>query len=235
MTQYSEKMVAAEMHEVYKSDPHSGARILGGVSFEAAQGEVLLITGQSGSGKSTALRVLAGMEIPDGGEARVLGQDLYSMRRKAQSSFISQNIGMCFQAHNLDTNLTVYDNLVGLAESTGQYGKQAEARTDMLVDRLGLGLKLDQKTATLSGGEKMKVALGRLLVPKRALLLLDEPTGAVDPAGKADIFSFLREMQESDGSTIVMVSHDEQARDYADRQIVIESGSVVAENTLRAA
>ena len=215
------KEVVAQLKNVSVSD--QGKQILHDISLEAYRGEVLLITGPSGSGKTTVLRTLAGIESPDSGRVELFGHELpHSKRRRRE---VINRLGLGFQAHHLDTNFSVMDNLTVLAEMQGR--QDTAGRADEVAAHFGLTDKLLESAAVLSGGEKQRVALGRLLVPRPELLLLDEPVASIDPVGKADALASLCNIAAADGMTIVMVSHDEEARDFSHREIIIQSGEVV--------
>lgn len=216
----------AEMKAVSKS--FNREPIIEEIDLNVKHGEFIVITGPSGSGKSTILRTLAGLERPDTGSVQFMGRDLYAMKEADRARLKARHMGVGFQAANLDTGLTVLDNMESLAEARGKVDRRRVAR---LVVALGLKEKImkEDSTATLSGGEKQRVALGRLLVPKPDLVLLDEPTAAIDPHGKESIYSTLRELNEEDGTTFVVVSHDPVSLAYADRQIHVDSGIIVAD------
>jgi len=222
-TSYNGEHIASLKH-IYKS--FSDKPIIEDVSLVIKPGEMVLITGPSGSGKSTILRTLAGLERPDNGEATVLGKNLYDISDKDRSRLIAKSVGVGFQSHNLDTGLTVLENLQSLAEVKGRVD------TDRLGDlaiKLGLQNKLFESAASLSGGEKQRVSLGRLLVPKPEFVLLDEPTASIDPHGKGDVYQVLRDINQQRGTTFIIVSHDEIASSHVDRTIVVNSGRIVAD------
>ena len=212
------------MDDVSKS--FSDQPIISNVDLSINKGEFIVITGPSGSGKSTILRTIAGLERPDSGTVDVLGNDLYRMKDSTRSKLISNKVGVGFQAHNLDTGMTLIDNIESLAEARGRVDSN---RVAQLVVAFGLQDKVMRResVASLSGGEKQRVALGRLLVPKPELVLLDEPTAAIDPHGKAMIYETLREINEQDDTTFIIVSHDDVAREYAHREIRVDSGVIV--------
>lgn len=217
------------MDEVTKS--FANKPIIDTVSLDVKKGEFVVITGPSGSGKSTILRTIAGLERPDSGRVNLVGNNLYAMKDAKRSQLISKHVGVGFQSHNLDTGLTLLDNIESLAEARGQVDHH---RVGRLVVALGLQEQIMRResVASLSGGEKQRVALGRLLVPKPDLVLLDEPTAAIDPHGKAAIYETLREMNETDGTTFVVVSHDEVARQYATREIIVDSGHITVDHPI---
>lgn len=205
--------------------------IINGVNLDVKKGEFVVMTGPSGSGKSTILRTIAGLERPNDGAVEVMGRQLYSLKESERDKLIAKHVGVGFQAHNLDTGLTVLDNIESLAEAKGRVDSH---RVGKLVVAFGLQEKIMRResVASLSGGEKQRLALGRLLVPKPDLVLLDEPTAAIDPHGKEAIYATLRELNEQEGTTFVIISHDEVARGYADREVVVESGVIVSGNPL---
>lgn len=213
----------AELREVTKD--FSGKPVLRGVSLQAYTGEILLVRGQSGSGKSTALRILAGIEAADSGTVHLFGEDVTSMSAKSRQRLNARRIGLGFQEPLLDRGFSVLENLVGLGKS---FGKLDPKRIGLVATKLNLGDMLGEQAATLSGGEKQRLALGRLFVTQPELVLLDEPTASIDPSGKEDVYQATREFVERDGSSAIIISHDVQALEYADRIIEIESGSVVA-------
>lgn len=197
------------------------------VNLDIKKGEFVVMTGPSGSGKSTILRTIAGLERPDSGNVEVMGKSLYSLKESQQDKLISKHLGVGFQAHNLDTGMSVLNNIESLAEARGRVDSH---RVGKLVVAFGLQEKIMRResVASLSGGEKQRLALGRLLVPKPDLVLLDEPTASIDPHGKEAVYATLRELNEDEGTTFLIISHDEVAQQYADRSIRVESGSIAS-------
>lgn len=222
-SQISQNESIAQLDNVTKS--FADKAIIQDVNLEIKKGEFVVITGPSGSGKSTILRTIAGLEKPDKGSVNLFGSDLYNMRESKRSQLISRHVGVGFQAHNLDTGLNLKDNIESLAEARGEVDYQRMGR---LVVALGLQEKVMRResVASLSGGEKQRAALGRLLLSGPDLVLLDEPTAAIDPHGKAMIYQTLQEMNQTEGMTFVVVSHDTVAHDYATREIIVDSGQI---------
>lgn len=201
------------------------------VSLEVPTGEFVLVTGESGSGKSTLVRMLAGIEQPSHGTAKLLAKNLAAMSGKQKTSLIANQVGVGFQSPNLDTNFSVWDNFVGLNEARGQEVDYNTAAR--LLQRFKLTDKLDNRAATLSGGEKLKLALARIMLNGPELLLLDEPTYGIDHEGKAEVFTDLANACHDLGTTALVVTHDlAPARSVADREFMMNSGTLVREFAL---
>lgn len=200
--------------------------IVRNVTLEVAQSEIVLLTGESGSGKSTVMRMMAGIDQPTAGHVKLFHKNLAAMTRGQHTHLIADEVGVGFQAPNLDTNLSVWDNFIGLAEARGQsldFGVAAQ-----ILSRLKLHERLDDKAAILSGGEKLKLALGRVMVTKPNLLLLDEPTYALDHDSKADMFEDISATCRELGTSALIVTHDlVPARAVADREYIMSSGQLV--------
>ncbi len=217
---------AAALYDVSKSFTGKLEPALNQVSFTVPEGQITLMTGQSGSGKSTALRILANIEEPDSGRAELFGEDFLSLSNRERRELFAGRVGIGFQAPKLDPGFSVLENLSGLAESLNY--RPTAARLAHVAMHVGLGDKLFQDAATLSGGEQQKLALGRLLVSEPKLVLLDEPTSAIDPRGKHSLYESLRYFNECEGVSVLMISHDEQAGNYADKIIILEAGRIAS-------
>lgn len=214
----------------------NGSTLLRGVSLDVNQGETLLITGPSGSGKSTIVRALAGIETLDAGDAQLLGESIGSMRKRQLNNLKRGRVAVGFQTPRVDGGLTVSQNLFTLAELVHRGGEDRIAeRAGRLAVQFEIAHKLEQMAGTLSGGEKQRLAMAQILMGVPEVVLLDEPSSMIDPQGKQD---FLRDLTDATmrdalaqdpATTVVMVSHDEQARDFAHREIVVNSGEIVAE------
>ncbi len=208
---------------------YDGQQIVSDVSFDVYKGERLVITGESGSGKSTIIRALGGIVTPAAGNVSILGQEMYP-ETKAGRRVLANYVRSSFQRSLLDTNLTVRDNL---ALPGGMSQRLAPNRVAFVAAQLGLANldprrdKMNQRAATLSGGEQMRVSIGRALAESPGLLLLDEPTGAMDSHSKEAALTMLDTFNANEGMTIVSVAHDEIALEHADRQIVVSDGRIV--------
>jgi|GEM_PF-1113476 len=200
-----------------------GKPVVDGASLELRKGEIALITGESGSGKSTIMRLLSGIEKPDSGLVEVLGNDLSKLSDKKLGKLMAQYVGVGFQAHNLDTNMTVRDNLIGLTEATG---KQVDVnRAVDLIKRLDLVGRLQEKASVLSGGQKLRLAFGAVMLARPDVLMLDEPTYALDHNSKQQMFEDIAVACHEDNVSALIVTHDvEPARAIADREYVMQDG-----------
>jgi putative ABC transport system ATP-binding protein len=199
---------------------------LDGVSLTVAAGEVVAVMGPSGSGKSTLLNLIAGLDRPDAGTVTVAGQRIDTLSETALARFRARHVGIIFQFFNLLDDLTVVDNVLLPAQLAGASRRQAGIRAGELLDRMGLGRHYQAYPARLSGGQRQRVAIARALVNSPALLLADEPTGALDTASGQDIGRLLRELNEG-GQTLVLVTHDPTlAARYAARVVRLVDGRV---------
>ncbi len=222
----------AELRNVEVTD--GDQPILRGVSLGVERGERLAITGPNGSGKSTILGVMDGIITASAGETYVFGNNMAELDQKQRDELVRTRVGVGFQTSNLDEGRTVYDNLVSLRDTTRSLSRterrQQNGRLASLVVSLGLHDKLDQIAHTLSGGEKQRVAIGRLLLPDPELILLDEPTASLDSAGtygKTHIYEVIGDFAARSDATVVVVSHDAEALRFTTRELQVRDGSIV--------
>ena len=210
-----------------------GQPVLHGIDLAVERGETMIITGQSGSGKSTCLRTFADLEHPSSGKVSLFGKSLDDLSAKEKARIIADKVSYAQQDPNLDTGLSVFLNLTLTTRSIRHDLSRADIRNraSSIASFFGIRHLLDRAAdKTLSGGERAKVAIGRALVKRPEIVFLDEPTGSVDPSGKVEIFEKLSQIKEEEGLTLVVVTHDlDQVRAFADREVVIESGKIVAE------
>ena len=203
-----------------------GAPALDHVNLTVDSGEAVAIMGPSGSGKSTLLNLIAGLDKPSSGLVMVAGQRVDQMDETAAARFRRREIGMIFQFFNLLEDLTVSDNVLLAAQLAGVRRGQARARATELLERLGIERYRDRYPSRLSGGERQRVAIARALVNSPALLLADEPTGAVDTATGEEIGRLLLELNQ-EGQTLVLVTHSpELAVKYARRTVGLRDGRI---------
>ncbi len=199
-------------------------RALDGVSLSVKQGEFVAVVGTSGSGKSTLLHMLGGLDRPTAGKVFVEGKDIFSLKDDALCIFRRRKIGFVFQSYNLVPVLNAEENITLPIELDGN-------RIDRnfiweIVEILGLEQKLNSLPGELSGGQQQRVAIARALATKPAIILADEPTGNLDSATSQDVLSLLKVTGDQFGQTIVMITHNEEIAQTADRIIRIEDGRI---------
>lgn len=206
-----------------------GTTALDGVSLEIRAGEAVAVMGPSGCGKSTLLNMVAGLDRPTSGSVLVHGDELSGMNEKELALFRRRRIGMVFQFFNLLDDLPALDNVALAAQLTGTPAAQARRRALELLDELGIADRRNAYPAVLSGGERQRVAVARALMNRPALLLADEPTGAVDTRAGEQIMDLLLDLNQI-GQTLLMVTHDERmAARCAGRIVDMVDGKVAGE------
>jgi putative ABC transport system ATP-binding protein len=209
---------------VTKAYQKDGLPALADVSMGVAAGEVVAVMGPSGSGKSTLLNLIAGLDRPTAGTVTVAGRRIDTLGESALARFRARHIGIIFQFFNLLDDLTVEDNVLLPAQLAGASRRQARARADELLARMGLQEHRNSYPARISGGQRQRVAIARALVNRPEVLLADEPTGALDTATGQEIGRLLRELNEG-GQTLVLVTHDpDLAERYTARTVRIVDG-----------
>jgi putative ABC transport system ATP-binding protein len=214
---------------VTKRYGRAGQPALDGVSLEVAQGEAVAVMGPSGSGKSTLLNLTAGLDKPTSGTVVVAGQRVDSLNETRVARFRRRHIGMIFQFFNLLDDLTVADNVLLPAQLVGIRRSRARAQARDLLERLGIARYANAYPGRLSGGERQRVAIARALVNSPALLLADEPTGALDTANGDAIGQLLLDLNAG-GQTLILVTHSpELAARYAQRTIQFLDGRIVGD------
>jgi len=207
----------------------STVRALDGVSLSVQQGEFLALLGTSGSGKSTLLNLIAGLDRPTAGSLRIFDQDLAEMSSIQLSLHRRRNVGIIFQSFNLVSTMTAAENVTLAMMFADVPRAERDARAASLLEAVGLGGRQRHRPPELSGGEQQRVAIARALSNQPHLLLADEPTGNLDSRTTGDIMTLLKQLNERDGKTIIMVTHDASlAREYAQRTITMLDGAVVA-------
>lgn len=195
---------------------------LDGVSFEVERGEFVAVVGRSGSGKSTMLHMIGGLDKPTSGDVIVDGRTLGDLDDEALTIFRRRNIGFVFQQYNLIPMLNVWENVILPVKLDGK--KPQKEYVEMVIDRLGLSGKVSNLPCTLSGGQQQRVAIARALATKPGLLLCDEPTGNLDSQTSQDVLGLLKVTSEQFHQTIIMITHNEEIAQLADRVLRIEDG-----------
>ena len=215
---------AQGLKKIYGSGDNA-VHALDGVDLRVEKGEFVAIVGTSGSGKSTLLHMLGGLDRPTEGTVTVDGQEIFALKEEALTIFRRRKIGFVFQAFNLVPVLNVYENIVLPIELDG--GKINKAFVGQIVQTLGLEKKLDALPGQLSGGQQQRVAIARALAAAPAIILADEPTDNLDSKTSQDVLSLLKVTSQKFAQTIVMITHNEEIAQLADRIIRIEDGRIV--------
>ncbi len=219
-----EVLQAKDLKKIYGTGENA-VHALDGVNLSVNKGEFVAIVGTSGSGKSTLLHMLGGLDRPTEGSVWVDGQDIFSLKEEALTIFRRRKIGFVFQSYNLVPVLNVYENIVLPLELDGR--KPDKAFIDQIVKTLGLEKKLNSLPSQLSGGQQQRVAIARALASAPAMILADEPTGNLDSKTSQDVLSLLKVTSQKFSQTIVMITHNEEIAQMADRIIRIEDGRIV--------
>ena len=196
-----------DLKKYYGTEPNI-TKALDGVTLTVEQGEFVAIVGTSGSGKSTLLNMMGGLDVPTSGNVKVKGKDLSGLNDEQLTIFRRRNIGFIFQNYNLVPVLNVYENI------------------DEVVQMLALGDKLQNMPNNLSGGQQQRVAIARALVSKPAIILADEPTGNLDSRTSSDVLGLLKVTSQKFHQTIVMITHNSEIAQLADRIVRIEDGKI---------
>ncbi|WP_010307787.1 ABC transporter ATP-binding protein [Kurthia senegalensis] len=195
------------------------------VSIKINRGEFVAIVGKSGSGKSTLLHMLGGLDMPTEGKVLLSGNDMYQMSEDQLAIFRRRKIGFIFQAYNLVSAINVWENIV---LPLGLDGKKVdEVYANDIITTLGIENRIHNLPNTLSGGQQQRVAIARALITKPEILFADEPTGNLDSKTSDEVIGLLKMTAKKYGQTIVMITHDDQIAQVADRILIIEDGQVV--------
>lgn len=213
-----------DLKKIYGSGD-TEVRALDGVDLQVENSEFVAIVGTSGSGKSTLLHMLGGLDRPTSGTVTVDGKDIFSLKDEELTIFRRRKIGFVFQNYNLVPMLNVYENIVLPIQLDG--AEPDGAYVERIIKTLGLESKLHNLPNNLSGGQQQRVAIARALVAKPAIILADEPTGNLDSKTSQDVMSLLKVTSQKFQQTIVMITHNEEIAQMADRIVRIEDGRIV--------
>lgn len=218
-------VLRTEQLKKYYGEGENQVHALDGVDLTVSQGEFVAIVGTSGSGKSTLLNMMGGLDIPSSGSVKVRGKELANMNEEQLTVFRRRNIGFIFQNYNLIPMLNVYENIVLPVELDGDSVDKEYCQE--IIKMLGLEQKLKNMPNNLSGGQQQRVAIARALASKPAIILADEPTGNLDSKTSGDVLGLLKHTSKVFHQTIVMITHNNEIAQLAERIIRIEDGKIV--------
>lgn len=200
--------------------------ILEGIDLAVARGDTLAIVGSSGSGKSTLLSLLAGLDVPTQGEVWLGGRNLFDLDEDARAAHRAAHVGFVFQNFQLISHLSALENVMLPMELRGD--REARAKAEAMLSRVGLGQRLQHRPVLLSGGEQQRVALARAFVMRPEVLMADEPTGSLDHATGLAVMDLMFELNREVGTTLILVTHDEQIAGRCAHRIRIQAGRLVS-------
>ena len=223
-----ENILKIDKIEKYYGNKSSLTKAIDNLSFDVEKGEFVAVVGTSGSGKSTLLHMLGGLDRPTSGKVFVDGKDIFSLKEEALTIFRRRKIGFVFQSYNLVPVLNVYENIVLPIELDGK--KIDKHFVQNILETLGLSDRQDALPSQLSGGQQQRVAIARALASSPAIILADEPTGNLDSKTSQDVLSLLKVTSQKFSQTMVMITHNEEIAQMADRIIRIEDGKIVTRN-----
>jgi putative ABC transport system ATP-binding protein len=206
--------------------------ILRGIDLEIPRGQFVAIMGASGSGKSTLLGLMAGLDAPSSGSIRLDGDDITDLAEDDLAVLRGRKVGFVFQSYQLIPTLTAEENVLLPHDLTGGAGSEGRQRARSLLDNVGLSDRRDHYPVQLSGGEQQRVALARAFMVRPPVLLADEPTGNLDSANGQHVLNLLLTLNAQEGTTLVLVTHDQELAAHAQRIIRLEDGRVVADNAV---
>ena len=204
-------------------------KALDGITLSIPRGEFLIVIGPSGSGKSTLVNMIGGVDRPDEGQITVDGTVLNEFSDKRLTQFRRDNVGFVFQFYSLIPTLTAQENIEMAAELVNIRGKELHTLSEDILNLVGLSGREKSFPSQLSGGERQRVALARALAKRPSLIIVDEPTGQLDSKTGLDMVKLIRDTSKSFNSTTIMVTHDNNLLQFADRVIRMESGKIIGD------
>ena len=221
----SAPLIAVDHVSKTVTDSSGTLDILRDIDFTLGSHETLAIVGASGSGKSTLLSIMAGLDTHSSGTVRLAGQDLFALDEDGRAQLRGHKMGFVFQSFQLMPHLTALENAMLPLELAGR--RDARARATEMLQRVGLGQRLQHTPRLLSGGEQQRVALARAFVVEPAVLLADEPTGSLDHATGAAVMELMLQLNREQGTTLVLVTHDRGLAERCQRSITLEAGRIL--------
>lgn len=215
-----------ELSHISKS--YGALEVLHDVSLTIPDGEILAIVGPSGAGKTTLLQIAGSLERPDAGTVSFNDTDIFSLNDNRLSEFRNRHIGFVFQFHQLLPEFSTLENVAMPALIGGISRETAFSEAEKLLNKLGLGGRLRHKPSELSGGEKQRTAIARALINSPSIIFADEPTGSLDSKNRTEIQEIIHSLREESGQTFVVVTHDAELADIADRIVRMADGRITA-------
>ena len=215
-----------ELHKTYQRGPEK-VDVLHGIDLDIAEGDFVALMGPSGSGKTTLLNLIGGLDTPSSGQIEVAGQRIDTLRSGALSHWRSQNVGFVFQFYNLMPNLSAQRNVELPLLLTKLSAAHRRRNAEIALQLVGLHERGKHRPAELSGGQQQRVAIARAIVSDPTLLICDEPTGDLDRQSAEEILTLLQVLNREHGKTIVMVTHDPKAAEYATHTLHLDKGTLV--------
>jgi len=217
-----------ELRDVRKDYGEDEARtaVLHGISFSVRKGDFVAIVGPSGSGKSTLLNLLGCLDTPTAGQVVIDGTDAASLGSAGLADLRARKIGFVFQSYNLLANLTARQNVELALQITEKPREERRRRAAQLLANVGLAHRLEHRPSQMSGGEKQRVAIARALANEPPVLLMDEPTGNLDTASSAEVMKLVMDLWKRQGVTILLITHEKEIADYAQRTIHVRDGRI---------
>jgi lipoprotein-releasing system ATP-binding protein len=205
---------------------YGALKVLNGVSLQVNKGEVISIVGASGAGKSTLLHIIGTLDRPDGGSVTIEGDNIFAKKDKALAAFRNKKLGFIFQFHHLLPEFTAIENVCIPAFIAGTKTSDAEKRAKELLSLLKLEHRIDHKPSELSGGEQQRVAVARALMNNPSIVMADEPSGNLDSDNAKDLHKLFFDLRDKLGQTFIIVTHNEELAEMADRKIVMKDGKI---------
>lgn len=201
-------------------------QVLKGIDFSVDKGEVISVVGSSGAGKSTLLQILGTLDSPDSGQVMINGQNVFNLNSKSLASFRNQEIGFVFQFHNLLPEFSLLENVCMPAFIQGNNGKDLRRYAHELLEMLHIADRHDHKPSELSGGELQRASVARALINRPSLIFADEPSGNLDSVNAEELHHLFFRLQKELNQTFIIVTHNQELADMADRKITIQDGYI---------